>query len=165
MASAGLRLYGRRFDERSDRRGGPQWLTADHARERLDTLLVERRPGLGTQVVDRVLLRPRVAVDPLRDQRVVDVADGEDPSVERELAGHEAARVSVAVEPLVMVAYEPADAFAESAELGEKAVTAFRVLLDGRVLVVIERPRLLQDRIRDRELADVVDEPADRERP
>ena len=83
----GSEALGRRFDERSDRRGGPQWLTADHARERVDTLLVERRPGLGPQVVDRVLLRPRVAVDPLRDQRVVDVADGEDPSVERELTG------------------------------------------------------------------------------
>ena len=82
-------------------------LTADHTRERLDTPLVERRPGLGAQVVDRVLLRPRVAVDPLRDQRVVDVADREDPSVERELTGDEAARVAVAVEPLVMVAYEP----------------------------------------------------------
>ena len=38
------------------------------------------------------------------------------------------------------------------------------MLLDDRVLVVVERARLLEDRVGHRELADVVHEPADRER-
>ena len=37
------------------------------------------------------------------------------------------------------------------------------MLLDDRELVVVERPGLLQDRVRDRELADVVQQTADRE--
>ena len=82
-----------------------------------------------------------------------------------ELVAREAARVALAVEPLVVVAHEIADTVAEAAELGQKAVAALRVLLDGRVLVVVERTGLLQDLVGDRELPDVVDEPADRERP
>ncbi len=65
----------------------------------------------------------------------------------------------------MVITHEVADAVAEAAELGQQPVAAVGVLLDRRVLVVVERARLLQDLVGDRELADVVDEPADRERP
>jgi len=73
------------FDERAERRSGARRLATDHACERFDAAFVECRPDLRAQVVDRVLLRPRVAVDPLRDECVVDVADREDAGVEGEL--------------------------------------------------------------------------------
>ena len=51
-----------------------------------------------------------------------------------------------------------------AAEFVEKFRALLGVTLDHVVLVLIERPRLVQDRVRNRELADVVDQPADRER-
>ena len=77
--------------------------------------------------------------------------------------GRQAARVAAAVEPLVVVADEPAHRLGEAAELVEQPRAPFGVPLDHGVLVVVERARLLQDRVGDRELADVVHQAADRE--
>ena len=138
-------------------------LGADDPLERRDAARVERDVRLVAQEGQRLLARPRRPVDPRRDERVVDVADREDPRREVELVAVEPARVAAAVEPLVMVEHEPADRLVEAAELVQELAAALGVLLDDVVLVVVERARLLQDRLRDRELADVVQEPADRE--
>ena len=45
------------------------------------------------------------------------------------------------------------------------AVIGVSVTFDDRKLGIVERARLLQDRVRDRELADVVEQAADREGP
>ncbi len=74
------------------------------------------------------------------------------------------ARIARAVEPLVVVAHEIAHLVAEAAELVEQPVAALGVLLDDRVLGVVQRPGLLEDRVRNGELPDVVDEAADRQR-
>ena len=57
-------------------------LTGQDALERADTLRVERRAAPLAQEGDRKLVRPGLAVDTLRDQGVVDVADRQDPDVE-----------------------------------------------------------------------------------
>ena len=49
--------------------------------------------------------------------------------------------------------------------LVEQLRAPFGVTLDQLVLGIVERPRLLEDRVGNRELADVMDEAADRERP
>ena len=102
-------------------------------------------------------------VDPRRDERVVDVADRQDPRLEVELVAAQPARVAAAVEPLVMVEHEPADAVVEAAELVQELRRARGCCLTTLELVVVERAGLLQDRARDRELADVVQEAADRQ--
>ena len=65
----------------------------------------------------------------------------------------------LAVEPLVVVAHEPAHAIPRSRRSRRSACapqSAWRLMT--RVLLVVERPGLLQDRVGHRELADVVDE-------
>ena len=120
--------------------------------------MVERRARLLAQEGDRPLVRPGVAVDAGRDERVVDVADGEDPGVELELARVEPARVAAAGEPLVVVEHEPADRVGEAAELAQQLATPLRVALDDGELLVGQRAGLLQDRVGDVELADVVEQ-------
>jgi len=53
-----------------------------------------------------VVVRPRVAVDPWRHERVVHVADREDARVERQVALAESARIAGSVEPLVVAVQE-----------------------------------------------------------
>src|SRR5207302_2915556 len=55
------------------------------------------------------------------------------------------------------------DALVEAAELAQELTAPFRVELDEGVFVVLERRRLLQDRVGQGELADVVEQAADRE--
>ena len=82
-----------RGGDRRRRRGGPAGLRSraelrrEDDAERLDAAGVERRPRAGAKQRHRVVVRPRAAVHARRDQRVVDVADGEDPRVEREVLG------------------------------------------------------------------------------
>src|SRR4029079_12277653 len=94
---------------------------------------------------ERRLVRPRVAIDAWRDERVVDVADREDPCVEIELPRFEAARITLAVESFVMAAHELADRIREAAQLAQELVPPLGMLADDRELVVVERARFLQD--------------------
>ena len=113
--------------------------------------------------VDRLLVRPGVAIDPRGDERVVHVADGEDAGLEVELGLVEAAGVAAAVEPLVVVEHEPAHGRGEVAELAEQVMAPLGMPADDRELVLRERARLLQDPVGDGELADVVEQAAGRE--
>ena len=78
-------------------------------------------PASSCSSAERALGRPRRAVDAVGDQRVVDVAGGEDARLDRQVAALQAARVAGAVEPLVVVGDEPADGLGEAAELVEQA--------------------------------------------
>ena len=62
----------------------------------------------------------------------------------------------------MVVAHEPADAAAE-AELPQQRLTTRRMTLDELELLLVERARLLQDLVGNGELADVVQEAADRQ--
>ena len=69
------------------------------------------------------------------------------------------------IDTLVVVEHEPFDGLVEAAELVQKLAAAFRMELDLRELVVVERPRLLEDGIGHRQLPHVVQQAADREAP
>src|SRR5579872_3566524 len=140
-----------------------RWLDANTTLERLDAASVERDAGIVAEQRECFLLRPCRPVDARRDERVVYVADREDARLEREVVCVQSTWVAAAVEPFVMVEDEPLDRVVEAAELVQQLAAALRVQLDDLVLVVVERPRFLENRVRERELADVVQEAADRE--
>src|SRR3954453_7333618 len=108
----------RRADPARDRgrRGGRE---TDDARERLDARGVERAPGLLAQQRQRALGRPRLAVHAVGDERVVDVAAGEDARADLELGARPRQRVAAAVEALVVLADEGVDRAREAAELAQ----------------------------------------------
>ena len=70
----------------------------------------------------------------------------------------------MAVDALVMVAHERPHGIGEAADAREQLVPGVGVLLDERVLLVARTGGLLEDRVGDRQLSDVVHEPADRKR-
>ena len=90
------------------------------------TTAVERDPRLLAEQRQRFLVRPGIAVDPARDQCVVDVADREDPGVEVELVGGRGRGVPAAVEPLVVVENQPAHGSGEAAEIRRRAARPTR---------------------------------------
>ena len=63
----------------------------------------------------------------------------------------------------MVVEDEARNGVVEAAELGQQLVAVRRVAFDDRELAIVERTRLLQDRVRNRKLADVVEQAADRE--
>jgi hypothetical protein len=135
------------------------WLTREHAGESLDDALVEGGARLLVEEAERLLRAPGRAVDPSRDEGDVDVANGEDAGIEVELASLEAARIAASVEPFVMIVHQPEDCVAEASQLTEQASAVLGMTLDDFVLTRIERARLLQDLVGDRELPDVVEQP------
>ena len=60
-----------------------------------------------------------------------------------------------------MIEHETLDGLVEPAELGQKLTAPLWMQLDLRELVVVQRPGLLQDRVRHRQLAHVVEQSAD----
>src|SRR5207302_1614106 len=75
------------------------------------------------------------------------------------------ARVARSVQTLVVVAYELPHGLWEATEVVQQAASPVGVPLDDGIFLVVEGARLLQDRVRDRELPDVVYESPDRKRP
>ena len=93
------------------------------------------------QVLERPLRAPRRPVDARRDERVVDVADGEDPRVERERRRVEAVGVALPVEPLVVAADEAADVSPKPPSSRSSSLAPLGMLLDhGELLVGRARP-------------------------
>src|SRR4051795_6492701 len=123
----------------ADRRGGRDGRRArvpghDDGGKRLDAARVERGARLLAQEPERALGRPRLAVDAVGDERVVDVAGGEDPRPDRELLLGETGRGAGAVEPLVVLADEAEDRRRKAAELVQQLHAGGRVALDLGVL-------------------------------
>src|SRR4051794_5442643 len=157
----GWRSAPRRRDRRLGvrQRGDPARLVRaarEHALERGDAGGVERRPALLAQEPKRAVLAPGRAVDAVGDERVVDVADGQDPRRKADLVTVQAARIAAAVEPLVMVEHELEHLAVEGAEVGEQARAVLGVALDRRELLVGQRARLAEDPGRRAQLAHVV---------
>src|SRR5262249_20916980 len=100
-------------------------------------LLLEQREG--------AVRRPGGAVDAVADEGVVDVDDGEDPGLDRELVALQAAWVAGAVEALVVVGDELADGLGEAAELLEQLAPVARVALDRGELLVGQLAGLVED--------------------
>ena len=121
--------------------------------------------GLLAQQRHRLLVRPRRPVDARRDQRVVDVADGEDPRVEIDRVGRRGRSGSPApssrswwsrTSRRTVFGKPPIWSSSRVPHSGWRLTTAYSSSSSG--------PGFLQDHVGDGELADVVQQPADRER-
>ena len=156
----GRRARGRRLESLA----GGRALQGEHLLERRDAAGVEGGAGLLAQQRDRLLVTStpagrRVARSARRRRRRrsrIRVSRAMSSAVWP-------GGIALAVEPLVVVAHEAAHGLREAADLLDQLRAPLGMALDDRVLVVVERPGLLQDRVGHRELADVVDEPADGE--
>ena len=105
-------------------------------------------------------------VDAVACQGVEDVGDGGDPPLERDVVARQAARISAAVEALVV---GPRDHRREIAarslqESAQHPEADLGVHLDLQALRGRERPGLQQDAVADRDLADVVQHAGELER-
>ena len=118
---------------------------------------VEVPAALGGDLGERVVDRPRVLVGARRGQRVEHVADRADAADERDVLAGEAGRVAAAVPALVVGAGDDlAHLHERRARAGEQVGADRRVALHDLPLGVGERARLAEDRVGDRDLADVV---------
>ena len=97
----------------------------------------------------------RLAVGALRGHGVEGVADGDDPRSKRDLLAGQAVRVARAVPALVARADDRADRL-QGGRGAEDALADDRVAAHELPLGVVQRPRLVQDRIGDGHLPDVV---------
>ena len=106
---------------------------------------------------ERLVERPRGLVDAGRQHRVERVGDMDDPRAERDLLALQTVGVAGAVEALVMVA-DCRNGVSEEAEPVDNPCTLVGVTPHQLPLLLGQARRLQQDRVRDRELADVVEE-------
>src|SRR5918992_4082708 len=127
-----------------------------HSVERLDDLRVELRPGAAQQLAQRLLDCEHRRVRALGDHRVERLAHSDDASAERDLLALELVGIARSVPPLVRRADEPSD-LAERRGGVQDALADQRVATDELPLLVRQRAGLLEDLLRDRDLADVVD--------
>ena len=88
------------------------------------------------------------------------VADEDDPGLERDLVALQVVGVALAVVALVAGADDRTDVL-ELLDRREDPLAELRVRLDQRPLLVRQRPRLGQDRGRNPDLADVVEQRAE----
>jgi hypothetical protein len=95
--------------------------SAEHRFERGDTATIELGPCLFPQLPDGGVVAPCIAVHARRNERVVDVTDGENAGVEPELRLGQATRIALSVQSLVMAVDELLDGEREAAELAPAA--------------------------------------------
>ena len=108
-------------------------------------------------------MRPGFPVDAGRAERVVHVADGQDPHVERKVGRLGSIRIPGAVEALVVAAHEAIHHGREATQLVEQGFAQFDMSLHLGELRGRQRARLLENPVRNGELADVVQEATDRQ--
>ena len=130
---------------------------AEPAAQRFDDIGVELLAALLVDVRECVVLAPGAAVGTVGRQCVEDVCDRDDAADERDVLAREPGRVSGSVPVLVM---RPGNRRGELEQLVagacEERVADLRVPFHLAPLGVRERVRLAQDRLADRDLADVV---------
>src|SRR5437763_4594877 len=163
-----MRGYGTRltcFGLRSggELRAGSPWdgsgdvLDREDPLESRDAALAELAPGSATELADRLHGRPRRMVDARRQHRVERVGDVNDPRAERNFLSLEAVWIAGAVEPFVVVA-DGGHGVVQEAEAVDDPRSLVRVSLHQPPLIGRERRGLQEDRVGDRELADVMEE-------
>ena len=107
------------------------------------------------QLAQRVFLRERRPVRTLRDHRDECAAGADDPRRERGLLAREPVRIAAPVPVLVARAHDAGDA-AEGGRGAKDPLADDRVLADELPLALVERAGLVEDLVRDGELAEVV---------
>src|SRR4051794_4143608 len=133
--------------------GGP----SDHRiEERRRDSLVELPPDGGADLLTRLVRGERAAVGAIGGHRVVGVADQDHARAERDRVAGEPVGVAAAVPVLVAVADER-EHLGEEVDLGEDLGAHLDVALDLALLRLRERTRLVEDALRHRHLADVVE--------
>src|SRR5512133_1027793 len=153
-ATATMIIYRRQTRRTSTRRAGAVRIEHD-GQQRGDDVPVELRAGVGAQLVGRLLRREGVAVAAIAGHRVPGVAREDDAGPERDALAGQAVGVAAAVPAFVAGAPDPADG-AQRLGRADDALADDRVLADEAPLGVVERAGLVQDRVRDGDLADVV---------
>src|SRR5205823_13432534 len=103
------------------------------------------------------------AIDAVARDRVEGVGDGEDARVQIDLRAAAARRVARAVETLVVLG-DDARRAREKFDLAENLCAEHGMLAHALPLTLIERRGLAQDRIRNADLTDVVQERAELQR-
>jgi len=96
-------------------------------------------------------------IGPIRDERVVGVADEDDPRRERDLFSGESVGIAVSVPALVLVSHRERN-LSEPWQLPQDPLADRGVLAHEVPLRFVEWAGLVQDRIRDPDLPDVVEE-------
>src|SRR5207253_6521052 len=124
---------------------------------------VELRAGAALELRARRLAVERRPVGPWLDHRAERVADGDDARAERDLLAGEAVRIAATVPALVARADDRRDV-RERLDRREDPLADDRVRAHHRPLLVVERRALVQHRLRDADLADVVEERAELDR-
>ena len=138
-------------------------LKLHHLQERLHHLRVEVRPGFVHDQVAGALVRPAGAVRPVAGKGVVDVGHGEDSSGERDVLRAQAIGIAAPV-PFFVVAPHGTDHRRRELHRLQNADAQLGVALDQRELVVGEASRLVQNVLGNRDLPDVVEGRAGRDR-
>ena len=135
-------------------------LALEQLDEDLDEAGVELFAGDPSQLDDRVVARHRRAVGIARRHHVVGVGDGDDPGQFGDVVAGQAARVAVAVDPLVVgeddFRHRPV-----AVERGDHAGALLGMALDQHPVLVGERHVGLEDAVGKDELADVVQQRGD----
>ena len=144
----------RRDDAAAGRAAGAGVL--EHRPRGGDDTAVKLRSGVLLELCDRGLARDRVVIGAVARHRVERVADRDDPRSERDRLAGEAVGIPGAVDALVRRADERGDAREHGCRVQDRLADG-RVPADHLPLRRVQRARLVQDRPRDDDLADVVE--------
>ena len=115
-------------------------------------------PALGEDLGRRVVPAARRPVRPVARDRVERVGDGEDAGGQRDVRAREAVRVAEAVPPLVVAADDAQPVAVQEVDVPEQLLSEHRVRAHQPQLRVVQRPALLEDVVRDPDLAHVVEQ-------
>src|SRR3954447_19404776 len=125
--------------------------------ERANRLGIELRPGAAGDLPRGGLDGPRLLVRTLVDEDVEHVGDVHEPRLDRDRLARQAVRIPAAVPALVVMARDRLRGLQQvRPAVGQHARAEHRVRLDDLELLVGQLAGLEQDRVRDRDLADVV---------
>src|ERR1700694_5699438 len=129
---------------------------AEAAQEGANGRFPKMGPGLLAKDAHRALVVVRLTVGPVGNQDIVGVGDRQDACLERNLLAAQSVGIAAAIDALVVRDHDfglPSKARHPQQDL----VSERRVTFDGRPLARIERAWLVEDGIRDADLADVVE--------
>ena len=133
---------------------------AEQPTEDLDELRIKLDAGVLAQLVDRCLMTDSGLVRPVVDHGVIGIGDGHDARAERNVAAAETVRISVAAEAFVVMQDDGSGVPHRGDAINDHLADAW-MLNDGLPLIWRERAGLLQDLLRDADLADVVKQRGD----